>query len=147
MPRDEGPTKEQLFELAQALGKRENFTMPYYNEKEAVWKEHSYAGPFMLVTYRDDPTDFDDGHGCRQIGSAEWAESAEHAVRLAREALRYKGWYRLSVFDVVRGERCELEFGVRLKYKALATLTAAVGEGCFDNAPALGGDKQEKRRG
>jgi hypothetical protein len=134
---------ERLMPLAKALAERHNFTVPYYSQHREFqyYPEEYYAGPFMIVKWRDDPTDFDDGHGCRQIGSSEWADSPEDAVAKVRENLRYNGYKRMTVYDVERGEECPFEFGIRMKYKAVATLTATVGEGCFDNAPSLGGNR------
>jgi hypothetical protein len=135
----------RLYPLAEDLAKRKNFTLPYHNEDSQSsrfgYSKEYHAGPFLLVTWRDDPTDFDDGHGCRKIGSSEWAENPEHVVTLARDALQWNGWRTLTVFDVERGEQCELEFGFRMKYKAVAELTAMVGSGCFDDSPSLGGSR------
>lgn len=142
MREDRRTRNARLQPLAEALAKANNFTLPYYSKDSQHYEELYYVGPFLLVKWCDDPTDRDDGYGCRRIGSSEWCGSAEQAVEQARENLRYTGWYNMSVFDVERGEKCELEFGIRMKYMAVAELTAVAGEGCFDDAPSLGGERR-----
>ena len=126
--------------LAEKLAKQHNFSLPYYNESTRTYPREYYARPFLVATFQDDPNDFDDGHGVRQVGSSEWAESAQDACARVRRMLEWRGYRQIKVYDVERQEECSFEFGIRLKYQAVATLYASVGDdGCFDNSPSLGG--------
>lgn len=127
----------RLRPLAEVLAKRHDFSMPYYAEYPGG--RENWAQPFLIVNqhYLDD----DDGYGdTRKGGSSEWAGSAKDAASRLREKLRYTGWSKLVIYDVERQEECKFEFSVQVKYRAVTELSASVGEGCFDNAPTLGGN-------
>jgi hypothetical protein len=144
MPRRERESQcnyaERLKPMAEALAAKEKLVMPYKDPStyEPAW-------PFLLTYWGDDPNDSDDGYGCRQVcTSSEWAQNPAHAAQLLQEHLRYGGYGHIKLYDIDRGEQCYFEVGVRVKYKALANLTADAGpDGMFpvndDMSPALGG--------
>lgn len=126
----------RLRPLADALAKRNRFDMPY-ESGERVYHADYYVGGFLVVTRRDDPNDRDDGYGCNRLGSSEWSDSAQDAARTVRDKLQYYGWRNIEVYDVERGERCDLDFAIVLKYQAVTRLTAVVGGEYMGDAPAL----------
>lgn len=109
---------ERLYALAENIAASNGLTLPHYSSS-SVYPKETYARPFMIASMYDDPTDSDDGYGCRQIGNTEWAETPDHAAHLVRGMMEWKGWRRIVIWDVERGEKCPIEIGVAITYNAL----------------------------